>query len=363
MAEEPEDKQAPLNINSLSQIKPTQSADQIEINSPSSGLRQPVANSSPVQSSSSPKLKLLLLLEVFVITFLFLLLPFAWKKAVIEPNKTVASVGIEKFVGDVVNIPPNEAVVTSQQDFYNAKPKANEVVVYKNLDNYQQRYDLRWLVENKLVELRIDFSYGRSGGKQLLRIIIDGGPGGTENSNEAIPLSIFKDERIQSTIPETLQPSRSCITTVSYTSCREFTNQPDGLIAISVSGGDESGNFHQVIASFEKPKVPYQVGTGSSKIEYNYFSIGGFFSAFTQNTKISGIPLLPLALLMGIFLPLLIAIFTAYFVSKKLFHSANLLNVNAIFIPLGVVMIIVNYLFVLPIIGTFIEIVFLGGIP
>ena len=71
----------------------------------------------------------------------------------------------------MVNIPPNETVVTSQQDFYSAKPKANEVIVYKNLDNYQQIYDLRWLVDNKLVELRIDFSYGRSQEKQILRFL------------------------------------------------------------------------------------------------------------------------------------------------------------------------------------------------
>ena len=90
MAEESKDNQTPLNANPLPQIKPTQSADQIEINSPPSGFQQPVANSSPLQSSSSPKLKLFLLLEVIAITFLFLLLPFVWKKAVIEPNKNVA---------------------------------------------------------------------------------------------------------------------------------------------------------------------------------------------------------------------------------------------------------------------------------
>src|SRR3990167_7155749 len=109
-----------------------------------------IAASSPLQPNSSTKLKLFLLIEVIIITALLVLVSFAWKKVLIEPNQNVASVGIDKFVRDLVNIPPNEVVLTNQYDIYSAKPKTNEVIVYKDFDKMRPIYGLRWLVDNKL---------------------------------------------------------------------------------------------------------------------------------------------------------------------------------------------------------------------
>jgi|SRR3989344_1242254 len=310
-----------------------------------------LAKSSPLQSSSSPKLKLFLLIEVIVITALLILISFVWGKFIYEPNINVALQRLDKFITDLVHIPPNKEAVSTINDYYQTNPQPDEVIEYQNLPTY----NLKWLANNQPVELRVNFYKDR-----LVDIIVDSGTV-QENVNRDKPLSIFKDERIKSTEPIRLQSRVSCITfgLDTTTSCREFTNQPDGLIAVGVSGGDDSGNFRQVVASFETSKLPYDTGTALSRTEHYYYSLNGFFLAFTKNIKF-----LPIVILVGVFLPLSIAAIVGYILAKKLFTPHNLLGVNVVFLPLAIVLILLNYLLlVAPVIVPLIENVFLGGIP